>query len=66
MKRPSFPALLLASLCGLAMAGTAQAQSTSPATAPAKPAWPAARPADVASMNAIIHAVYDVISGPAG
>jgi hypothetical protein len=27
---------------------------------------PAARPADVASMDAILHAVYDVISGPVG
>ena len=31
-----------------------------------QPATPAARPADVASMDAIIAAVYDVISGPAG
>ena len=31
---------------------------------PAKP--PAARPSDVASIDAIIAAVYDVISGPAG
>lgn len=30
------------------------------------PATPAARPADVASMDAIIKAVYDVISGPKG
>ncbi|RAP56171.1 hypothetical protein BTJ49_14455 [Oleiagrimonas sp. MCCC 1A03011] len=27
---------------------------------------PAARPSDVKSMDAIMHAVYDVISGPAG
>lgn len=31
-----------------------------------KPAPPAANPADVASVDAIIAAVYDVISGPAG
>src|SRR5687768_18498764 len=42
---------------------------TAPATAqqaatPAPP--PAARPADVASMDAIVAALYDVISGPAG
>jgi hypothetical protein len=30
------------------------------------PALPAANPADVASMDSIIAAVYDVISGPAG
>src|SRR5579871_4620836 len=27
---------------------------------------PAAKPADVASMDAILHSLYDVISGPAG
>lgn len=38
-----------------------------PAPAPAKPAAPpAAAPADVASVDAIVKAVYDVISGPAG
>lgn len=31
-----------------------------------KPAAPAANPADVASIDSIIAAVYDVISGPAG
>ena len=35
---------------------------TSPPTAPI----PAANPADVASIDAIVAAVYDVISGPAG
>lgn len=29
-------------------------------------AWPAANPKDVESVDAIVHAVYDVISGPAG
>ena len=37
-----------------------QAQ-TAPAAAP-----PAAKPEDVKSMDAIMHAIYDVISGPAG
>src|SRR4051812_41227359 len=32
----------------------------------AKPVTPAANPADVASIDAIITAAYDVISGPAG
>jgi len=36
-----------------------------PATTPA-PTPPAANPADVASVDSIIAAVYDVISGPAG
>ena len=31
-----------------------------------KPATPAANPADVASLDSIIAALYDVISGPAG
>jgi hypothetical protein len=39
----------------------ASAQAT-----PTLPALPAARPADVASVDAIIAALYDVISGPAG
>lgn len=30
------------------------------------PATPAARPEDVSSVDAIMHAIYDVISGPAG
>lgn len=37
-----------------------------PATTPQMPAVPAANPADVASVDSIIAAVYDVISGPAG
>ena len=36
------------------------------ATPPVAPAGPAANPADVGSMEAIIKALYDVISGPAG
>jgi hypothetical protein len=30
------------------------------------PAWPQPKPSDVTSVDAIIHAIYDVISGPAG
>jgi hypothetical protein len=41
--------------------------TTTPAPQPAAtPAPPAANPADVGSIDAIIAAVYDVISGPAG
>ena len=43
----------------------ALAQGNPPTAAPA-PAPPTARPADVASIDAIIAAVYDVISGPKG
>ena len=49
----------------------AQNEKPSPSPAPkqspaATPATPAASPADVGSIDAIIAAVYDVISGPAG
>src|SRR5688572_18845337 len=54
-------------------ANSAMAQSDKPAPAPAtqsqSPAAapiPAANPADVASIDAIVAALYDVISGPAG
>src|SRR5687767_13895591 len=50
----------------LAVAPTrAMAQNPATAAAPA-PATPAANPADVASIDAILAALYDVISGPAG
>lgn len=58
--------------CALMLAGTSL-QPVVAQTAPAPgqvvsnaPATPAARPADVSSMDAIIKAVYDVISGPKG
>lgn len=55
---------LAALALSMAPAGlTAQQQS---AAAPAPAARPAARPADVESVDAIMAAVYDVISGPAG
>jgi hypothetical protein len=38
----------------------------SPAPAQTQPALPAANPADVATLDATIAALYDVISGPAG
>ena len=31
-----------------------------------QPGWPVARPEDVSSIDSIVHALYDVISGPAG
>lgn len=40
--------------------------SATPASPEVPPAPPAAKPADVASPDAILAAVYDVISGPAG
>jgi hypothetical protein len=55
--RPTLAALLF-----LAAAPLAAQQ----ATPDAPPTAPAARPEDVASIDAIMKAVYDVISGPAG
>lgn len=66
---------LLASLvagAGLLTAAAAPAQARQTAAPPAAPlaavvaAVPAANPADVASVDAIVAALYDVISGPAG
>lgn len=53
---------ILAGAVVLLLGHPAQAQQT----APAQPATPAAAPADVASEDAIIRALYDVISGAAG
>jgi hypothetical protein len=62
--------LALASLCASAQNPTAQpspAPSTKPlASAPAATVASTARPGDVDSIDHIIAAVYDVISGPAG
>jgi hypothetical protein len=55
----------VAALAALALAG-ALLPSPSAAQAPAGAESRAARPADVASVDAIIGALYDVISGPAG
>ena len=60
-------------LCAVAVA-TAQSEKSGPSPVPspmpkeqtsATPTTPAANPADVASVDSIIAAVYDVISGPA-
>lgn len=57
-------------LCALALIGipfqSANAQSAPAPQQAATTETPAARPDDVSSMNAIISAVYDVISGPKG
>src|ERR1700761_8510823 len=65
--------LLLSSCSGLAIAQAAQAPAPPP-QAPAPPVgsiaghpdWPTAKAWDVHSVDAIIAALYDVISGPAG
>jgi len=59
--------LLALIMCAAAMNRPTQAQTPSPTPQPAPVATaPAANPGDVASIDAIIAAVYDVISGPAG
>ncbi len=74
MKRFASAGLVFA-LFSLAPGAFAQVADVKPAvpaaTAPAvaaavAPARPAARPADVASIDAIMAALYDVVSGPAG
>lgn len=56
---------LFAATLALTFAGPAPAQTLAPAPAPATQAA-AALPADVASPEAIVTALYDVISGDAG
>lgn len=65
MRRPLFSALLSSLL--VFSAGDLSGQAA-PATVPHPVVLsvPAANPADVASIDAIIAALYDVISGPAG
>ena len=67
--------IALTIIAGTVITTTAQTEKQKPMPAPSPapkqltveaPATPAANPADVASIDAIIAAVYDVISGPAG
>lgn len=53
--------IFVVSLCTIALSRTGITQDKAPS-----PPTPEARPADVASIDAIVAAVYDVISGPAG
>ena len=66
------PVAIVFILCAFVLTIAQEKPQPSPGPSPAprqlmneKPAAPAANPADVASMDAIIAAVYDVISGPA-
>jgi hypothetical protein len=63
----AFLSLLFLSLV-FSVAGKAQTPAATPAATPssAPAATAAANPADVATMDAIVAALYDVISGPAG
>lgn len=60
--RPLPLALCVSALLSLPALSSAQAPAARDAARPA----PAARPADVESIDAIMRAIYDVISGPAG
>src|SRR4051812_2510620 len=62
----STPRWLAAVLLALSIVAPGGALAQTPATPPAAAAAPAANPADVASIDAILGALYDVISGPAG
>lgn len=68
LKVGAVAALAALAVGALARPAAAQARATAPAAqAPAEPArTPEPRPDDVASVEAILAAVYDVISGPAG
>jgi hypothetical protein len=70
MRAPgSLPLLALALAASAALATPLRAQTATPPAGPVQkdaPPAPAARPADVASVDAILAALYDVISGPGG
>lgn len=60
-------ALVLIAVSGLSAQDSKKSEtSTQAGSAPAAPTTPAARPADVASPDAILAAAYEVISGPKG
>jgi hypothetical protein len=72
MIRLSRPQRVIASLIVLSASATALAQTTAPApphltgSIAGHPGWPVAKPSDVSSPEAILNAVYSVISGPQG
>jgi hypothetical protein len=61
-----FRVLLLLALAAAIMAGASSEAFAQQPPAAAQPAPPPAKPEDVASVDAILAALYDVISGPAG
>jgi hypothetical protein len=60
------PAVLTALLCLLLPALPLHLDAQTKNSIAAHPEWPKANPADVQSVDAILAALYDVISGPAG
>jgi hypothetical protein len=67
-QRAVWPSLVVLAVACAGSPGLAQAPAATPAppAAAAPAAAPVAAPGDVATMNAILAALYDVISGPAG
>ena len=63
---PQLQRIALLGLCFLLSAGASSVQNQAPPPVSIPPAAAPAAPADVASPDAIMAAVYDVISGPAG
>jgi hypothetical protein len=66
VQRLSVAGLFFLLLSASASFGQNQTKPQTTVSSPAAQATPAANPADVSSPNAILLAVYDVISGPAG
>jgi hypothetical protein len=59
------PSFAVVTAFALALIAVPHASARAQATPPSASSVPAANPADVGSMDAIIKALYDVISGPA-
>jgi hypothetical protein len=72
MKRAFLVLLALSLMCHTGLAGQASSQQPAPSPSHPQPKQdlssrvPPAKPADVQSLDAILAAIYDVISGPAG
>src|SRR5262245_61042588 len=70
LSRATLPLLVCLTVISVSASTSAQTPSPSPAATASPgqtaPAVPAANPADVATMDSIVAALYDVISGPAG
>src|SRR5262252_1129606 len=64
--RTSTCTILIAALLLCGAASAQQSGSQTPGTTPQPASTPAARPADVDTLEHILAAVYDVISGPPG
>lgn len=66
LKAAAFLAVLVCLLLPALPAAAQSAKAPLPGSIAAHPDWPKAAPADVSSVDAILAALYDVISGPAG